>query len=456
MKTGLALGLETLVDEQQFGRFNLALLCLSFLAMLSDGFDIAALASAAPALARDWHVLPKSFGPALSASLFGILIGAPVLGYLGDRRGRRPAVVLGSLIFGLGTLATVATQSIGQMTVLRFLTGIGIGGLMPNLIALSSELQPKRWRATMVVLMFTGITAGSSLPGFVQAWLIPEYGWHVMFLIGGSVPLLVAVLLHFKLPESVKYLSLRPDQRPQLLATLRRLRPDLGIADDAEILSPAAVEVPGTGLRQIFGNGLAWITPLLWLCFAMTLMTQFFMVSWLPLILETDGLAPREAGIATSLYHIGGTVGGVIVSLLLSRYGFAVIAVLFVGAIPAMAAVGTANLPFVALAAITALSGFFVLGSQFGNNAASGLLYPTAYRSRGVGWALAIGRFGSVAGPLVGASLIAAKMPAQKLFTIASLPMVVGAVAAGVLALLCYRRFRGPSLDDSAVRVEPG
>jgi AAHS family 4-hydroxybenzoate transporter-like MFS transporter len=137
--------------------------------MLADGYDIAALASAAPQLARSWHVAPKDFAPALSASLFGILFGAPLLGYVGDRFGRRTAIVVGCAIYGFGTLATVWATDLDQVVVLRFLSGIGIGGLMPNTIALNSELAPKRLRAALVVLMFTGITTGGGIPGYIQA-----------------------------------------------------------------------------------------------------------------------------------------------------------------------------------------------------------------------------------------------------------------------------------------------
>ena len=443
------LQIERLVDEQKLGRFNAALLAWSFLAMLSDGYDIAALASAAPDLARAWSVAPQDFGPALSASLFGILFGAPLFGYVGDRWGRRAAVIAGTAVFGLGTLATIWTTSITQVTVLRFLTGIGIGGLMPNLIALNSELQPRRWRATMVVLMFTGITVGSGLPGTIQAWLIPQYGWRIMFLLGGVVPLLIAVVLYFMLPESAKYLSLHPGRRRQLLATLRRMRPDLEIADDVRITHAPAPPASGSGLAQIFSGGLAFITPLLWTCFATTLMAHYFLVSWLPLIFETHGLTPRQAGLATSLYHYGGTIGGVLVSFVLGRLGFTAIAFMFLCAVPAIAAIGLPETSWVFMASMSALAGFFVLGTQFGNNAASGLLYPTAVRSRGVGWAFGIGRFGSIVGPLLGASLIAMDLPLQELFMIAALPMCVGLLAAAGVARLCYLRLGGFQLDET-------
>ncbi len=445
--------LETLIDEQKFTRFNLALVLWSFLALLADGFDIAALASAAPALARAWHVVPKSFGPALSASLVGILLGAPGLGFVGDRFGRRPAVVAGSIIFGLGTLATAAAANISQVVILRFVTGIGIGGLMPNLIALNSELHARRWRATMVVLMFTGITAGGSLPGLIQAWLIPHFGWQVMFIIGGALPLLIALCVGFTLPESVKFLSMNSHRRAEFISVLRRVRPDVPVDRLESVASGSSAatlsQTGGSGLAQIMRGELAILTPLLWLCFMTALMMHFFLTSWLPLIFETHGMPARAAGMTTSLYHLGGAFGGVAVSLLLARFGFAVIAVLFLAAIPAVIVVGQPALSQAGVALAAAVAGFFVLGTQFGNNAAAGLLYPTPYRSRGVGWTLGVGRFGSILGPMLGATLLGMKLPLETLFLIAAAPMVVGLLAAGSLAWVSYRRHRSLELGDS-------
>jgi MFS transporter, AAHS family, 4-hydroxybenzoate transporter len=440
--------IETLVDEGRLGAFNVQLLVWSFLAMFADGFDISALASAVPDLVRSWGAKPQDFGPALSASLVGILLGAPFLGALGDRRGRRVAVVVGSLIFGFGTLATVLASNLTHLTVLRFLTGIGIGGLMPNLIALNSELAPRRWRAMLIVLMFTGITAGSGTPGTIQAWLIPKYGWPIMFWIGGLVPILVGIVLAFKLPESVKFMASRPERRAELLRTLRRLRPDLTFSDDVQLVSQPVARVGGTGLRELFRGPLAFMTPLLWVCFMTALMANFFLNSWLPLIFESHGLSPHDAGIATSLYHYGGLVGGLIVSVVLARFGFASISALFLFAAPAIAALGMPGNGFLAMASFAGLAGFFVLGAQFGNNASSGLLYPTQVRSRGVGWALGIGRFGSIVGPLLGSKLIAMKLPLQELFLLAAIPTAVGVVAAVLLTYLSYRRSGSLQLDD--------
>jgi AAHS family 4-hydroxybenzoate transporter-like MFS transporter len=454
--------IERLVDEQRFGRFGLKLLVLSFLATFADGYDLSVMAFAAPQLARLWHIPAADFGPVLSASLIGILFGAPALGWLGDRRGRRTAILIGLTCFGAATLTAAWATSLTQLLVLRFLAGIGIGGVMPNAIALNSELAPRRHRATLVVLMFTGITLGGGTPGPIAAWLLPHYGWPVLFWIGGLVPLVVAVLLYFGLPESIKFLVRQRQRIDELRRMARAMRPGLAIPEGARFTLAEAAGPASAGIGPLFHGGFALITPLLWVCFVSALITNFFLNSWLPLIFERSGMAPADAALASTLYHVGATVGGLAVSVLLDRLGFIAIGALFAAALVAVAGIGWPGLGHGAVTFFAALAGFTVLGAQFGNNAAAGLLYPPAIKSRGVGWALAIGRFGSIAGPLLGGLLIGLHLPLQQLFLAASLPMLLGAAAALLLARLCYVRLGGLRLDDtpapagaSAVNMRP-
>ena len=184
--------IDQLIDGQKIGRFNLMIVTWSFLAMLADGYEITAMAFAAPELVRIWGVEMSAFGPVFSASLFGVLFGAPLLGWAGDRYGRRTAIISACIVCGIATLAMVLATSLHEMFVLRFVAGIGIGGLMPNTISLTSELSPGRYRAMLIVLMFTGITLGSGSPSVIAATLVPSYGWQVLSVIGGVFPLVVA------------------------------------------------------------------------------------------------------------------------------------------------------------------------------------------------------------------------------------------------------------------------
>ena len=444
------ISIEQLIDEQRLGRFNLNLLVWSFLAMFADGYEITAMAFAAPELVRLWDLDTASLGPVFSASLVGIFFGAPLLGYVGDRYGRKAAIILGCLICGFSTLAMVFAANLQQLFVLRIVTGIGIGGLMPNTVSLTSELSPKRFRAMLIVLMFTGITLGAGTPSVITAWLVPQYGWQVLFLIGGIVPLLIAACLVFVLPESVKFLALREDKREQLIRIVRQVRPDVSISESAVFEFSQSTPSKGIGFRQIFSQGLQWITPLLWFCFGMTLMANYFLNSWMPVLFVQMGLPPDEAALASGLYHVGGTIGGLFISVLIDRYGFVVIALLLLLAGPVVAGIGIDSLSYPALLTLSLAAGICVLGAQFGNNAAAGLLYPTEIRAKAVGWAFSIGRFGSILGPLVGGMLLARNWPLPDLFLAAAAPLAIGAVAALILSRICFIRFKGLQIEDRA------
>ncbi|MDX1404341.1 MAG: MFS transporter [Woeseiaceae bacterium] len=444
------LDIEQLIDGQKLGRFNLNLLVWSFLAMFADGYEITAIAFAAPELVRDWGLQTASMGPVFSASLFGILFGAPALGYVGDRFGRKTAIIIALAICGVATLAMAFAQSVDQLLALRFFTGIGIGGLMPNTVSLTSELSPKRFRAMLIVLMFTGITLGGGAPSVIAAWLVPQFGWPVLFVIGGVFPLLIAVCLYFTLPESVKFLALQPSRAAALRRTLRKVRPDVAIPGEAEFSVHRSAPQGNVGIREIVSPGLRWITLLLWFCFGMTLMANYFLNSWMPILFEASGLQADDAALASGLYHVGGTLGGLLISVLLDRYGIIVIAAFLLFAGPVVAAIGIAELPFGALLGLSLGAGVFVLGAQFGNNAAAGMLYPTEIRAKAVGLAFSVGRFGSILGPLLGGLLIAKNWPLAWLFAAAAVPLVSGAIAALILTRICFVRFNGLQIDDKA------
>ena len=436
------------VDGQKIGRFNILLLIWSFLIMFADGFDLNSLGLAAPALTKAWGVERSAMGPVLSANNIGIFIGAPLLGLLGDRFGRRPIIIAGSLLFGVATLLMSWTTTMDQMMILRGIAGIGIGGIMPNTISLNSELAPKKFRSTLTVLMFMGITTGSTAVGLVATYMMPDYGWPILFRIGGVLPIVLAFALIFVLPESLKLLVLKERSRGELLATARRMRPDLAIPDDAGFINPPALNTSGS-ILDLFKGSLSWITPLLWLCFAITLLANFFLNTTLPLIYDSFGIGQREAALTATMYHAGGTFGGLLISFLLDRMGFSIVAILFATAVPSIALLGFADLGQFWLGTAAGIAGVAILGAQFGNNATAGLLYPTPIRGKGVGFALSFGRLGGIAGPLIGAQLLGMNLTMPQLFAVAAIPILVGLVIALVLSWLCYRRFNSFLLDDT-------
>jgi AAHS family 4-hydroxybenzoate transporter-like MFS transporter len=443
------LDISRLIDERGLSRFNIGLIIFTFFVVMIDGYDIAAIGFAAPSLIRAWHVTDQAaMGTVLSASLLGMLVGAPLIGMLGDRYGRKRAIIGSLLLFGVLTWGAVLATSMAELAWLRFFAGIGIGGFMPNVIALTAEFAPRRYRATMVMLMFTGVGFGGGLPGPVAAALVPTYGWQVIFTIGGTVPLVVALVCWLGLPESVKYLTLR-DHRPQLVRLLRRIRPDVAAGPDTRFVIQDETQYPGYSPAKLFSDGLWLITPLLWLLFVLNLMGYFFLVSWTPFLLSSANLPMTEAAIAQTFFQLGGAAGGVVLCRPMDNRGLLPITILFAVAVPAVALIGyVGTMSRDLLMTVEFFAGFCVLGLQLGLNATAASIYPTSFRSNGTGWALGIGRVGAIVGPVLGGFLIAAKLPVEKLFLIASVPFLLGAFACFGLMRLYVARFQGGGLGQ--------
>ena len=439
-----------IIDERKVDAFNVKLVAFSFLIVLLDGYDITAISFAAPELIKAWGITDRSaLGPVFSASLLGMLFGAPGLGYVGDRYGRRIAIVASSLIFGAFTWGAVLASSLNELMILRFLAGIGIGGLLPNAIALNAEFAPKRFRATMIILMFTGVTFGGALPGVVSVALVPKYGWQVLFVIGGVLPIVAAVAAALALPESIKYLVVKGGRRAQIAALLAKMEPGLRVDANTEFTIQGEKAYAGFSVKQLFGDGLGAITPLLWLLFVINLLVFYFLLSWTPTLLTSANVPIAKAAIATTLFQLGGTVGGLVLARPMDKMGLTPVALLFAASVPVIAAIGYVGVRSEALLMIVVfLGGFCVLGLQFGLNATAAMIYPTSIRSNGAGWALGVGRVGSIAGPLVGGALIAMKAPVQQLYVIAAVPLLVGAIACFVLMRLYVGRFRGRGLGE--------
>jgi AAHS family 4-hydroxybenzoate transporter-like MFS transporter len=430
-----------LLDRRKLNAFNAKLMLLSFFVVLFDGYDITVMAFAAPALAKAWGITdPAAFKWVLSASLVGILFGAPIFGYVGDRFGRKIALVLSCLTFGVFTWAAVLAQNLEHLLVLRLLGGIGIGGLFPNIVALNAEFAPKRLQATAVIVTFTGVAFGGAFPGPVAAFLVPSHGWQILFHLGGIVPLVVAIIVALWMPESIRFLVLKGARQAEAARLVRLLAPDTQVGADTAFTVREEKRYGALSPGHLFEGRLAVMTPLLWFLFAVNLMVYFFLVSWMPILLASSNVPLERAALAGMLLQLGGVTGGLVIARPMDRFGMAPITVLCMLAIAMVGAIGYLALQSPALLfASVFLAGFCVLGVQFGINAVSATLYPTALRSTGSGWAFGVGRVGSIAGPVVGGLLIAAHLGLPHLYLVAAIPFVFASIAAFALTRLYAR-----------------
>ncbi len=434
-----------LLDEGGLTSFQINLIVWTVLLALIDGYDIAAIAFAAPHLIRDWHINPHALGPVFSASLVGILIGSAGFGWVGDRYGRKAALISSNLLFGVFTLAGAYATSLDQMFWLRLFAGLGIGGVIPNVVAINTELAPRQLRATLALVAIGFVPVGGAIPGFVTALWVPTYGWPILFIIGGVVPLLLAVVSIFGLPELIKYMTLHESQRGKMEKLIASIRPDLNVPANARfVIEDEKQQYPGFSPVYLFREGLALITPLLWLLFALNLMGYFFLLSWTPTLLSNADLPLATVALAGASIQVGGTVGSLLLARWVHKYRFFMLSIMFVIAVPVVASIGFASLASQGLLLLTTfLAGFCVLGIQTGINVAGALIYPTSLRANGSGWELGIGRVGSIVGPLVGALFVA--LPVQQLYMWSALPFAFGAV-------VCFAVYR---LNVSRLKERP-
>jgi AAHS family 4-hydroxybenzoate transporter-like MFS transporter len=426
------------LDRQKITGFNIGLVILAFLVMMTDGYDLGAAAFAGPGLIKEWGLRGPQLGVLLSSSLAAGFFGPPILGYLADRFGRKRIIVAGAFAFGLFSLAAVATTSLNQLVVTRILAGIALAGTLPIMVSLINEFAPKQARATMVVLMFTGVTFGGGLPGLIAAKFIASYGWRILFWVGGLAPLAIAVVLLFALPESVKYLTLHPRRRNELVALLTRIDSSLAIGPDTQFIISGEQNKRRFSLGAILQGSLAVLTPLYWISNLLALMVFYFINQWMPIVLSSSGVSVEQAAIATALFQFGGTLAGLLSMRILDKYGFLPVPILFACAIPIVISIGIPGLAPAALIALVASAGFCLLGLQFGNIATEANIYPTYIRSWGVGSNFAIARIGGALGPLLGGMAFGAHLPAQTIFMLAAAPLLLGVI----VALLIMPRYR--------------
>src|SRR6201996_5711877 len=417
------------IDAQPVGGFQLKLLATCAAVLFLDGFDTQAIGYVAPALAKEWHLTKAALGPVFSAGLFGLMIGALAFGPLADRIGRRKIIIFSTLAFGLFTFATAFISDVNSLLAVRFLTGLGLGGAMPNAVAMTSEFNPRRRRATMVMIMFCGFSVGAALGGFLAAALIPQFGWRSVFIVGGAVPLVLVPILAMRLPESVRFLVLTGRAQSRVAELLGVIGPNAGITAATRFVvhEPA---LPGVPVLHLFRNNRALATLLLWVVFFMSLLDIYFLSNWLPTVLHDLGASVSEAAIIGSMLQVGGIVGTFALGSIIDRFSFRALALVYFIAVFAVGAIGQLGHSVVLVTLAIFVAGFCVVGGQIAANALAAAFYPTAVRATGVGWALGIGRVGSIVGPLVGGILLSQKWSAAEVFVTAAGAALWGALGA--------------------------
>ncbi len=416
-------------DELKFNRFHWSLLILGILTLIFDGYDQQILAYVMPNVIKEWHLTPLAGGSVVSYGLVGLMIGTAGLGMLGDRIGRKIPFILGLLTFCVFNGGLYWVHSLRTFCILRFLAGIGMGGVLALNITLLSEFAPAKVRATMVASLFVGFMMGPAIAGVISILFIPSYGWRIV-LFFALLPLIIIPILYYFLPESVRYLAQkgRYDKATKILRRMEKAAHIAPIAWTEESFALPAIEKKAS-VKQLFTGKLAVMTILIWLVYFFNLLGIYVLTTWLPTLLNKAGISLVKSYGYTAMNHLGGAVGAIVIGFALDRFGrkwglasayllAAVVSWLF----------GLATGSPVALYLLSTATGFFVMGGQSGQHVVAGEVYPTFIRSTGVGWALTMGRFGAICGPLLGGLLQSADFSFSEYFAILAIPFLLCAI----------------------------
>jgi AAHS family 4-hydroxybenzoate transporter-like MFS transporter len=418
------------IDNRPVGRFQKWVVFFGFLIIALDGFDVAIMGFIAPQLKLDWGLEPQALGPVLSAALIGLAVGAMTAGPLADRYGRRIVLLWSVCLFGALTIATAYAQDVQSLVILRFLTGLGLGAAMPNAGILVSEYAPARSRAFLITLAYCGFSLGAAVGGFASAWMIPNLGWQSVLMLSGILPLLVAPILYFKLPESVTFLVTKCAAPERIRAIMQRLAPEHVAADTLFVVpvigTPAASAV-GLVLsrRYVFG------TMMLWIGYIIALFMVYLFSGWLPMLVKQVGLySVAEAAVVTAFFQIGGPAGAVFIGWAMDRWGQRnVLSLAFLGGGLAIVAIGQSTGHFVLLCAVAGVVGFGINGVTVGMNALAASYYPTQARATGASWMSGVGRVGAVLSAFAGAYMLSLGWSLAQVCMTMLIPAAVAALA---------------------------
>lgn len=430
--TAETVNVRELIATRPVGRYQIGIAALCGFVALLDGLDLQIIGLAGPAIIQMFKIEPARMGAVFSAALAGLTVGGLCLGPLSDRFGRRRLLMICTLWFGVFTLATPLADSFAALLVIRFLTGIGLGGAVPSLIALASEYTPPQRRAATVSVLWAGFPLGGVLGGLLGSWLIPTLGWQWLFWIGGVVPLLVVVLQFFVLPESIGYLVYSGAPSDRIAALLKRT-----IGAD---VSPNATFIlgeertAGNRIGELFMQGRAVGTILLWISFFVVYLQLVTNSAWTPILLSRVGVPVPSSALALAAYNFGSVIGTSAAGWLVSRYSpMIVLPAALVGTVLAYGSIGYAAPDVTMIIILESLVGLFLGCTSSGLIALSAMFYPTPIRSTGVGWALSMGRFGSFVGPLIVGALLAGGWTIPAIFAAIAAPAVIAAMTTGAI-----------------------
>ena len=414
--------------EGKMTSFQIMVVVICVTLNMVDGFDVLAMSFTAPLVAREWGVDPATLGVLLSAGLVGMGTGAIFISPIADVMGRRAVVILSTLIMSLGMFASAATSTVPELWLCRFVTGLGIGGVLASCNTLLSEYSPTRWRDFVISMMVIGYPTGAIIGGSVFAYLVSEYGWRSAFIFGGAASTLMLPFIVLYLPESLDFLLTRrrEDSLKQVNDVLRRLGKAPLVALPNIPREEASTKAVVGVLEARYLKG----TILMVLSYFMLMFSFYFVLSWTPKNLVDLGFTVEQGILALLLINLGGIFGGLTCGYFTKRLNARTLTsyllVLLFFSIVGYGMVETGFLPMMTLAFLV---GFFLMSAMAGLYIIVPHVYPPSVRNTGTGLAIGVGRIGAMVGPPLAGVLIAEGWERVAYYSVLALPVLISALA---------------------------
>ena len=427
------------VDRAKFNRFHFGVMMLCALLLIFDGYDLFIYGVVLPDLMDEWSLTPVQAGALGSYALFGMMFGAFIFGPMADRIGRKKGVLICFVLFSLATFLTGFAESTTQFGILRFIAGLGCGGLMPNAVALMNEYAPRRSRGTLVALMFSGYSLGGVLAAGIGIFALPRFGWEFMFF-AAIIPLLLVPILMWKLPESIGFL-VRENKNDQARQMLAKLSPNTPINAQTE-LTQNITKANSVPVLDLFKEDRLLGTLMIWLAFFCCLLMVYALGSWLPKLMANAGYSLGSSLSFLLALNFGGMFGAILGGWLGDRFGLPrVMAWFFVASAVSISLLGF-NSPMIVLYTLIVIAGATTIGTQILLYANTAQFYPLSVRSTGLGWASGVGRTGAIAGPFLGGTLMAMALPLKLNFFAFAIPGVIATLAILLFIFASQRQAR--------------
>lgn len=442
-----------LIDEAKFNSFHFLVLFWCALVIIFDGYDLVIYGVVLPKLMEQWALSPMQAGALGSYALFGMMFGALIFGPLSDKIGRKKVIAITVTIFSGMTFVNGYASSPTEFGICRFIAGLGIGGVMPNVVALMTEYMPKKIRSTMVAVMFSGYSVGGMTSAYLGMWLMPQYGWPSVFFVAG-IPLLLLPIMWIFLPENVGFL-IQSKRDADAGKILNRIEPSFTYKAGDELHYPTG-KGEGAALTELFKNNRLVSSLMFWVAFFGCLLMVYALGSWLPKLMVKAGYDLKNSLQFLLVLNLGAVFGAIGGGWLGDRFHLRrVLTLMFV-----IAAVSIGSLGFLPkenqglLYFVIAVAGACTIGSQILLYAYVAQYYPLAIRSTGIGWASGVGRLGAISGPMLGGFLLTADMGFQFNFLAFAVP---GAIAGLAISMVGRSATHGPEEEKNlAFAAETG